>query len=161
MSLEEVVVGHRNDADFGALDYVETRTRAAVDGGPMKPLIFRSWQGKCPQLSAGILISSENDPPEITEDDRLAYRGVLADPEAFKKDVARRQLELARDWAASGGIRSDFDETALAAMLRIDAFTVDPGRLTVWLENTEDIFAGHAIEVRIENGAITEIVLAG
>ncbi len=161
MSLEVVIVGHRNDADFGMLDYIETRTTAAVDGGPMKPLIFRNWQGKCPELSASILVSSDRDPPAINEDDRVAYRGVLADPETFKISVARSQLELARDWAASGGISSGFDETALAAMLRIDGFTVDPGRLTVWLEDTGDIFAGHVIEVRIEKGAIIEIGLAG
>jgi hypothetical protein len=53
------------------------------------------------------------------------------------------------------------DESKLADLLKIDGFTIGPRRLTVWLQETANIFGGHAIEVRMEGADISEICLAG
>ena len=158
---EEIVLAHRTDPDFGELTFVETRTAAAVDGGPMKPLVFRDWHGTAPGLGAKINISSEINPPQVDDAVRQAYRKIIADIDGLKKTVASQELDTAREWAAAGGIELALDEAGLAALLRVDGFSVDPGRLTIWLVEDKDIFAGHALEVRIENGKIIEICLSG
>jgi hypothetical protein len=52
-------------------------------------------------------------------------------------------------------------ESTFVNLLKIDGFTIGSSRLTVWLQDTAGVFGGHAIEVRIEKGEITEICLAG
>lgn len=53
------------------------------------------------------------------------------------------------------------DELTLAGLLKIEGFTLGPGRLTVWVGEAAEIFGGHSLEVRIEKGEIIEICLAG
>jgi len=132
-----------------------------VKGGQMQPIVIREWIGHTPDTEIEISINSAENPPLIPDDIRKAYRGIVADTDNFKRKVAIDQLGLARDWAEEGGINIALDEDIFAKLLAIDAFSVDPGRLTIWLSEGADIFAGHAIEVRIEDGEIIETCLAG
>lgn len=127
----------------------------------MKPLVYRSWRGKIFGLDAEIQISCEEDPPVIAEDIRTSFRGVVANVGNFTKRVARRELDLAKQWAQEGELDLVLDELSFADLLKIKAFSIDPGRLTVWLQEAANIFAGHDLEVRIEDGVIAEICLAG
>lgn len=158
---EDVVIKSFFDTDFGALQLVETRTMAGVDGEPMRPLVYRTWRSVAGAPGPEILISEGDDPLNVSEDVRADYRRFSADIDALKAHVARAELELARDWAASGDLNLELTEASFAKMLVIDGYTIDPGRVTVWLSEPADIFAGHVIEVRIENGTIKEIGLAG
>ena len=127
----------------------------------MKPLVYRSWRGKIFGLDAEIQISCKEDPPVIAEDIRTSFRGVVANVGNFTKRVARRELDLAKQWAQEGELDLVLDELSFADLLKIKAFSIDPGRLTVWLQEAANIFAGHDLEVRIEDGVIAEICLAG
>lgn len=161
MAREEVVISRYMDPEFGALELIETRTRAAVNGGPMRPLISRRWTGKLPDIGATLSISSSEGPPIVADEIRTVLRSILSDVGDFKRQVAHSQLELAKDWAAAGGIDLLLDESTFSDSLRIDGFTIGEETLTVWLEDTADIFAGHSLEVRMERGEIIEICLAG
>jgi hypothetical protein len=161
MPLEEIVVGHHVDPDFGALELIETRTQAAVNGGLGTPLVFRRWTGKQAELDVALSISSSEDPPIVADEIRAAFRSVMSNVNNFRQRIARSEFELAKDWAAAAGMDLALDESKLATLLKIQGFTIGPDRLTVWLEETANIFGGHSLEVRIEKGEIIEICLAG
>jgi len=159
--LESIVISHCMDADFGKLELVETRTKAAASGGPWEPVVYRSWAGDLPGIGAKISIDMEDDPSAVSEEIRIWFRRIMADLDAFKRMVAASELKLAREWAGSGDSDISLDEDSFSKSLKVKEFSIDPKRLTVWLEEDACIFAGHSIEVRIENGKIAEICLAG
>ena len=161
MALEEVVIGHHLDSDFGALQLVETRTEARVSGGPWKPLIYRAWSGRRNDLNATIDISNGDDPPVVTDGVRTAFRSLILNIATFKRTVARGQLALAKDWAERGGLNVALDTDSFSDVLQIHSFLIGENRLTVFMEDTAGIFDKHMLEVRIEQGAIKEICLAG
>jgi hypothetical protein len=161
MPLQEIVISHYADPDFGSLELVETRTEAAVNGGPMMPLVFRQWTGKRAELDATISISNGETPPVVADEIRASFRGIVSNVQDFKQRVARSELGLAKDWIAAADMDLRLDERIFADSLKIECFTVSPGRLTVWLGEKMDIFGGHWLEVRIERGEIIEICLAG
>eukprot|EP01042_Synura_sphagnicola_P028176 gene28176-36361_t len=155
------IIDHYIDADFGKLDLVETHYMAGLNGGPMKSTVMRSWVGHAPDTKTEISINFDENPPSISDDIRKAYRNILADTEGFIRKIAADQLVLARDWAEQGDLNIILDENTFASLLKIDDFSIVADRLTVWLLEDADIFAGHAIEVRIEGGEVIEICLAG
>jgi len=161
MALEEIIISRHFDTDFGALELIETRTEAAINGNPSRRLIFRQWIGKPTDLEVTLRISNSEDPPIVAEEIRAAFRNVLSNVADFKRRVARSELELAKNWAVAAGMDLSLDESTLADLLKIDGFTIGPRRLTVWLQETANIFGSHAIEVRMEGGVISEICLAG
>lgn len=161
MSATKKIIDSYIDSDFGKLNLIETQTMAAVNGGPMKPLVFRNWSGKIPATEIEILINSENNPPVIPDEIRIAFKKIMADTDSFKQKVAADQLELAKEWAEDGELNIELNEENFTKLLKIKGFSTDPERLTVWLAEEANIFAGHEIEVRIENGKIQEISLAG
>ena len=161
MALEEIVIGHHVDPDFGPLELIETRTEAAVNGGPLTPLIFRQWTGKVAALDTSLSISSSEDPPVVADQVRSDFRRVMSNVDSFKERIARSELGLAKDWAAAAGLDLPLDENRFASLLKIDGFTIGPSRLTAWLGETAGIFGGHSLEVRIEMGEIVGICLAG
>lgn len=161
MATEEIVVGHHVDPDFGALELIETRTKAALNGSPMRPLVFRQWTGKQAELDVPLSISSSEDPPNVADEVRADFRSVMSNVRAFKQGIARGELEPAKDWVAQAAMDLPLDESRFADLLKIEGFTIGPGRLTVWLHEPANIFRGHSLEVRIEMGKIVEICLAG
>jgi hypothetical protein len=161
MALEEIIISHYADPDFGVLRLIETRTEGRVNGGPWKPLVCRESSGARQDVAAMISISSSDDPPTVPDDVRVAFRGIVLNLAEFKRTVAESQLELAQDWAMQGGRDGPLNADLLANAVALTGFRIDSDRLTVFLEDTESIFDGHAIEVRIRNGSIVEIGLAG
>jgi hypothetical protein len=161
MALEEIVIGHHIDPDFGALELIETRTKAAVNGVPMKPLVFRQWTANQAELDVVLHISTSEDPPIVADEVRAAFRSVISNVDNFKQRIARSELELAKDWVAAAGTDLPLDESNFANMLKIEGFTIGPNRLTVWIGETANVFGGHSLKVRIESGEIIEICLAG
>jgi hypothetical protein len=161
MALKEIVIGQHADPDFGVLTLIETRTAAALNGGPRRPSVFRQWTGKVVELGATLDIASGECPPVIAREVRADFLNVLSDPSGFIQRIARSELELAKDWAAETRMDFPLDELGFARVLKITAFTISPERLTVWIEETANIFGGHQLEVRIEMGEIIEICLAG
>ena len=115
MPLKEIVIGHHVDLDFGALELIETRTRAAVDAGPRTPQVFRRWTGKQAELDVVLSISSSEDPPMVADEIRAAFRSVVPNVNNFRQRIARSELELAKDWAAAAGMDLSLDESKLAA----------------------------------------------
>jgi hypothetical protein len=158
---EEVILNSVVDPDFGGLELVETKMQASVGGGPMSPLVFRTWRSVGHTEGHSVLIMSEADPSMIAGDLRSAWRSILNDEDAFVACIAKSQLPLAIAWARDGELDIQLDETTFAKLLRLNGFTIDPGRLTVLLDDSAGIFAGHSIEVRIEKGEISEVGLAG
>lgn len=158
---EEHVITAIVDPDFGPIELVETHTLVGVNGGPMQPLVFRTWRRVESIEGPRLLISDGGNPPYVSLAARTDYKRYAADIDGLKAEVAQRQLQLAKDWAASGDIGIDLDGQSFAKVLELDGYSIDPNRVTVWLKDTADIFAGHQIEVIIENGAIAEICLAG
>jgi hypothetical protein len=158
---EERVIKTQHDADFGPLELVEVHTEAAVGGGPMRPLVYRSWRRPHDAEGPELLISTAADPLVIDEGVRATYRAVTANENDLKQQVARDQLDLALEWAASGELKLALNAQTFASLLQVAGYTIDPQRLTVWLIEDAGIFAGHSIEVRFEDGAIAEIGLAG
>jgi hypothetical protein len=122
-------------------------------------LVLRQWIGRLAEFD--VIISQTEDPPIIAADIRAAFRNVLENVDDFKRQIARHELENAQKWVATAQLDFPLDESGFAGLLKIDGFTIGPGLLTVWLQETGGIFGGHAIEVRIEKGEITEICLAG
>lgn len=161
MALEEFIISSHVDPDFGVLELIETRTEGAVNGAAPRPLIIRQWTGKLTDLNATLSISSADDPPIVTEETRAAFRSILSNVGDFKRQIARRELELAKNWLAAAEMDFPLDENTFVSLLRIDGFTIGSDRLTVWLHDTANVFGGHTIEVRIEHGDITETCLAG
>jgi hypothetical protein len=158
---EEVVLKSIVDPDFGVLELVETTMQASVDGGPMHQLVYRTWCSSGHAEGHSVLLSNEADPPVVAEDLRSAFRSILEDEATFFARIAKSQLQPAIAWARDGELGPHVDEASFAKLLRFAGFTIDPGRLTVLLEESAGIVAGHAIEVRIENGEIREVGLAG
>ena len=158
---DEIVIKTTIDPDFGELQLVETRSMAGVGGGPMKSLVFRHWSRPPDSPGPSILISEGDDPLSVSEQVRQDFRRVTGDVETLKKQVAHSKLELAREWAHAGELDIELTENSFAKLLALDGYSIDFDRLTVWLSESADIFAGHVIEVRIETGTITEICLAG
>lgn len=161
MPLREVVISRHVDPDFGALELIETRTEASLNGGPMTPLVFREWTGKREDLRAALSISNTDNPPRVPDEIRAAFRSVVSDLEGFKRRIARRELERARRWSAQRSMELELDEEKLLRLLEIDGFRMGERRLTIWLRETAGIFGGHVLEVRIERGVLTEVCLAG
>jgi hypothetical protein len=161
MALEEIVLGYHVDPDFGAIELIETRTEAAVDGGPRTTLVFRQWIGEQPELDVPLSISNSEDPPIVADEVRADFRRVISNVDEFRQRIARSELERAKDWVTVGAMDLPLDESSLASLLEIEGFTIGPDRLTVWLKETAKIFGGHSLEVRIEMGEIIEICLAG
>lgn len=161
MPLKEVVISRHVDSDFGALELIETRTEASLNGGQIRPLVFREWTGKREDLRSTLSISNTDNPPRVPDEIRAAFRSVVSDMEGFKRRIARRELELARSWSAQKSMDLELDEEKFLALLEIDGFTIGERRLTIWLRETAGIFAGHVLEVRVERGVITEVCLAG
>jgi hypothetical protein len=161
MPLKEAVISRFVDPDFGALELIETQTEASVNGGPRKPLVFREWTGKREDLHATLSISNTDNPPKVPDEIRTAFRAVTSDVRGFKRRIARRELELARSWSVQRSKDLELDEEKFLGLLEIEGFTIGERRLTVWLRETADIFAGHVLEVRVEHGSITEVCLAG
>jgi Uncharacterized protein conserved in bacteria (DUF2262) len=157
----ETVVDHTVDPDFGALQLFETRTMGQSRGDAWKQIRYHAWKGTCDAIGASVSISGDLKQLDVPDSIRALYRKIVANPETLKREVAKREIGLARDWAASGSIDTSFSEQDFATMLNITEFSIQEDRLTVWLEETQDIFAGHSIEVRYENGVISEIGLAG
>ncbi len=124
-------------------------------------MVFKQWTGKQPEFDVVLSISSSEDPPIVADEVRAAFRSVISNIDNFKQTIARSELELAKNWAAAGGMDLPLDEIGFASLLKIEGFTIGPDRLTVWLEETANIFGGHLLEVRIEMGEIIEICLAG
>jgi hypothetical protein len=161
MPLQEIVIFRCVDPDFGALELIETRTQASLDGGPLSPLIYREWTGKCENLDAAISISNTDNPPRVADETRAAFRAVVSDVGDFKRRIARSELKLARDWPAQAGMNFDLNEDSFCGLLEIEALRLDEDRLTVWLRETANIFGGHTLEARLERGEIIEVCLAG
>jgi hypothetical protein len=161
MTNDSKIIDQYIDTDFGKLDLVETHYMAGLNGSPMKSTVMRSWVGHTLDTKTEISITFDKNPPSISDDIRKAYRQILADPDGFKQKIATDQLDLARNWAEQGDLDILLDAEMLSHLLTIDGFSIGPDRLTVWLVEGADIFAGHAIEVRIENGEIKEVCLAG
>jgi hypothetical protein len=159
--MEEIVISHYVDPDFGALELIETRTEASVNGGPMRPLVFRHWAGKQPNLDSTLIISASEDPPVIDEEIRTAFRDVTSNIDDFTRRIARTELQTAKSWIAAAKTDLALDEDQFAGLLKICGFTIGPRRLTVWVEESANIFDGHSLEVRIEKGQIIEIRVAG
>ena len=161
MPPEEIVISRHLDPDFGVLELIEMRTEASLNGEPLKPVTFREWSGKLDDLDATLSISNTDNPPKVSDEIRAAFRAVVSDGDSFKRRIARTELELAKRWSAEVNLDLRLDEETLSDLLEIEAFTMNRGRLTVWLRETGNIFGGHMVEVRIEQGAITEVCLAG
>jgi hypothetical protein len=161
VALKEIVIGHHVDPDFGALELTETHTEAAVNGGPRTPLVFRPWTGKQGELDIVLSISGSEDPPIVADEVRADFRSVMSNVDNFKQRIARSELERAKDWVAAAGKNLPLDESRFASLLKIEGFTIGPDRLTVWIEETANIFGGHSLEARIEMGEIIEICMAG
>ena len=153
MQQPEKIIDQCQDRDFGALKLVEIHTRAGAADGSMQPMALRNWCGRVAETDSAIRIEDDVHPSLLPETIRLPFRQIIADPEAFKQRVAADAVE----WAEDGAL----DATALAALLQIACFAMAPERLTVWLTVDAERFDGHVMEVRIEDGEIAEICMAG
>ena len=159
--MKQIAISRYADPDFGALELIETQTRAKLNDSQWKTVILREWLGKHGELGVPISITNTKDPPLVADDIRAAFRRVVANISGFKQLIARSSLELATEWATQGGLNLSLDEDTFSHLLTISSFSVGEGRLTVFLEETTNIFAGHLLEARIERGKDIEICLAG
>lgn len=161
MAVKQTVISRHADPDFGALELIETQTQAKLNGGPWKTVILREWSGKQEDLGVPIRIANSKDPLIVADEIRTAFRSVVANMSGFRHLVARSQLGLAKEWAIQGELNLSLDEDTLSDLLTISGFSVGESRLTVFLEEAANVFAGHMLEVRIERGKVIEICLAG
>src|SRR5260370_42630070 len=77
MAPEEIVIGRHFDSDFGALELIETRTEAVVNGGPRRPLVFQQLTGKPPGFCFLVSISRKESPPIVAAESRAALRSII------------------------------------------------------------------------------------
>src|SRR5260370_33895186 len=78
MAPEEIVIGRHFDSDFGALELIETRTEAVVNGGPRRPLVFKQWTGKQPEFVGLLTISSREDTPIVADEGPAPLRSFIS-----------------------------------------------------------------------------------
>jgi hypothetical protein len=159
--VKQTVISRYADTDFGALELIETQTRAKLNDGQWKTVTLREWSGKHGELGVPISVTSTTDPPIVADEIRAAFRDVVANISGFRQLIARSQLELATEWVTQGKLNLSLDEDTFSDLLTISAFSVGESRLTVFLEEAANIFAGHLLEARIELGKDIEICLAG
>ena len=159
--MKQTVISRYADPDFGALELIETQTRAKLNDGQWKTVTLREWSGKHGELGVPISITNTTDPPIVADEIRAAFRGVVANMCGFRHLIARSKLGLATEWAAQGELNLSLDEDTFSDLLTISGFSVGESRLTVFLEEAANIFAGHLLEARIELGKDIEICLAG
>src|SRR4051794_35825560 len=133
MPPEEIVISHHVDPDFGALEFIETRTEVSLNGASLKPLVLREWTGKSVDLDATLSISNTDNPPKVSDEIRADFRGVVSAVEGFKRRIARSELELARSRSAGAKMDLQLDEERFHDLLEIEAFRMGEDRLTVWL----------------------------
>jgi len=91
MPPKEIVISRHVDSDFGALELIENRTEASLKGGPMKPLISREWTWKREDLDATLSISNTDNPPQVSDEIRAAFRAVVSDVDSLKRRIARSE----------------------------------------------------------------------
>src|SRR5689334_16210369 len=119
MPREKIIISRHIDRDFGALELIETRFEASVNGRPKTPFVSRHWTGKQAELDVEVIILSNQDPPIIQDGVRTDFQDVMSDLESFKQRIARSQLQLARNWIAGAGMDLTLDEMEFASLLRI------------------------------------------
>jgi len=130
MAVEEIVIGHCVDPDFGALELIETRFEAEVNAAPKKPFVFRQWTNNQAEPDVALSISGSIDPPIVAAADRADFRSAISSVDTFKRRIARSQLELAWDWTTASGTDLRLDEISFASLLRIEYLRVPLDRST-------------------------------
>lgn len=93
---------------------------------------------------------------------RATFRRLIEDEGGFRRSIAGRQIDLAVEWASEAGDIPPPTLESFTQSLRLETVQFHPGRISFWYYEDQDIFAGHALEVRLDpDGRISEICLAG
>jgi hypothetical protein len=148
------------DPDFGPLNLVRKPFWGRAGSAPWTLSELVEWLGARDGIEISITAERGDLQPEL-RNGRQAMARLLASPGAVLTEAAAAMIQTAREWADSGDLDEPTLET-LQAALDIDSVTYSYGRITVWISETADIFAGHAIEMRYDDtGTLEESCLAG
>ena len=168
--MESETLASIDDPDLGKLDLVRERFRAkSADDPDWRDLSILEWRGKHRSengLSFDISIYVDKDTapvePDVPDIARATFRRLIEDEAGFRRIIAARQIDLAVDWASEAGDVPLPTLESFTRALRLETVQFHPGRITFWYYEDQDIFAGHALEVRLHpDGRISEIGLAG
>jgi hypothetical protein len=162
----ERLIRTKDDPDLGCLElWAWPRPRAFLD--LLKPREeYLEWRGMSGRLVFVVGVDRGVEP-----DTQLAFldtqaRAViasLADREpALRRETARREIGLARDWSGN----NDLSEDVFAESLRGSEVAVytdaDNTIVDLYLEDTANIFAGHIVTVSLDrSGNIVSTGLDG
>ena len=162
----ERLIRTKDDPDLGCLElWAWPRPRAFLD--LLKPREeYLEWRGMSGRLAFVVGVDRGVEP-----DTQLAFldtqaRAViasLADREpALRRETARREIGLARDWSGN----NDLSEDVFAESLRGSEVAVytdaNDTIVDLYLEDTANIFAGHIVTVSLDrSGNIVSTGLDG
>ena len=149
------------DPDFGPLDLVETRTKVSVLGWPKKAAVYRSWERPKEGGPGTLTIEDADGTPDAAAEVRQTFRAISGDIGALKLQAAQRSMDMAKTWANGEMMKHLESPATFVSVLELEGMSIGGGLMTVWFADTADIFAGHSLEVRIEDGEIKEVTLAG
>jgi len=168
--METEILTTIDDPDLGKLDLVREHFRAKSADDPVwRDLSILEWRGKHRSengLSFDISVYADEDTvpaqPDVADIARATFRRLIGDEAGFRRIVAAQQIELAVDWASEAGDIPLPTLESFTRALSLETVQFHPGRITFWYHEDRDIFAGHALEVRLDpDGRISEICLAG
>jgi hypothetical protein len=133
----------------------------------LKPREYRyEWRGRSGEIPILISIDAGREPEEqlaFLDSQALATIASLAEREpALRRETAKRELELARDWANDATLA----EAAFADSLRasqVSVFTdATDTMIEIYFEDTAGIFGEHIILVSLDkSGAIVTTGIEG
>lgn len=85
----------------------------------------------------------------------------MADKNAFKLKVAKKEIDLAKYWAEDFAPDLNLNVESFSKMLEFRTIDFTYDRLTICLSENKNIFGDHDMEIIIENGEISEVGLVG
>lgn len=156
----------KDDPDLGRLElWAWPRPRGLLD--MMKPREeYLEWRGMSGRLAFVVGVDRGVEPDtqlEFLDTQAQAVIASLADREpALRKETARREIGLARDWSGN----TDLSEDAFAESLRGSEVAVytdaNDTIVDLYLEDTANTFAGHTLIVSLDrSGSIVSTELHG
>ncbi|MEF2278840.1 DUF2262 domain-containing protein [Deinococcus sp. YIM 134068] len=142
---------------LGTFHREERRTFGGPVGGPHRELVSVTWEARVNWRGEDVTLTLDDDETRLTaEDIAQAGQRLLAflerEPDT-RREVATAMLDLAEDWWAA---RDDEESETLLTLerflglMRLDAVVAESDGLTVYYDDDEEIFAGHAIQATFD-----------